>query len=860
MASLINLALNDKRTMNLDTSRNVKPEKPKGYLVNTPLYKVPYVYFQDLAKDTYGIAKGWKGKANDHEIGKQNDVAMKLGILAIAGYLTTLKKSKLPKLMEFVGAGSFLASMALWPKLAIALPLKLRTGVDIQQKYVDSYGRKKNFFQDSQYLAWDLYSKEQIRKIGDKMNVPYDVPNRDEVIKEKARKLSVQGNTLNIVTAGFATPIMAALACNALEPVVEKVKQNYDLIKTQRLMDSRNIYSSSNAASKKARHALEIFLTKNMGSKIETNKQLIDILNLTPHLLMPEYLDKDLDKIFANAQNDITKVYADKIFYHFIEPLTKAGVEKEDVVNAFEKNGLLGAQKDLTSRLKAASSPAETLGEATKEILYKLVDSKINPESAKELKANIGIDGISNVIEGYNRKVLDKKTADKIRNVFVAISNFSSREEILQKWENARFADNADSMGAYSWKNVSKEILSSMGFTPGELKTLASKGPESGKMLAQKMQEIAKDSNRYHKVVTKIAQKIAEYDSVMGENTRLQYKDYVDELCDSAKSALKKSGFISTAEYIGGRPNVVDEAGNILNYKEAFNGTVRRLKKINCDERMMSTKSSLYRFLQTLDLYRRIQDGTFEGSFNEIVKDMGDHTPNFGKVKKLALETILSGGEKAYETKLNLRSTEKNTYETTMRLLYGALPENFVKFSMFEIVDNKKLRAPIIEKALDGTLAETYKAAVNAGFDRVQLNQYRTGMSTSTIRALYEASIQSGKRGKNAVNLVENIKTFMQTFIKNVVNLETPMYRGYGISKHDLEGAMDNLPDRIVSPLVGTSPKEFVRKAAQNAQNSSKWLKMFGISGAVLLVGTVLATLFFGHLPQKEMYMKDGNK
>ena len=133
MVSLIDSA-NNSNLQVLDTSRNVKPDKPKGYLVKTPFYKQPVVYCQDLARDTYGIVKGVKGKANDHELGKQNDVGLKIGAIAIAAYLTSIRLVRLPKMMEWIGAGSFLASMALWPKLAIALPLKMRTGVDIRQK------------------------------------------------------------------------------------------------------------------------------------------------------------------------------------------------------------------------------------------------------------------------------------------------------------------------------------------------------------------------------------------------------------------------------------------------------------------------------------------------------------------------------------------------------------------------------------------------------------------------------------------------------------------------------------------------------------------------------------------------------
>lgn len=66
--------------------------------------------------------------------------------------------------MEFVGLASFLASMAIWPKLAIQLPAKLIHGVNVQQEYEDSFGRKKSFYQDPQFIPWDLYKDEEIQK------------------------------------------------------------------------------------------------------------------------------------------------------------------------------------------------------------------------------------------------------------------------------------------------------------------------------------------------------------------------------------------------------------------------------------------------------------------------------------------------------------------------------------------------------------------------------------------------------------------------------------------------------------------------------------------------------------------------
>ena len=871
MSSLIDSVLNDKRTFYIDSSRNIKPSKPKGYLVNTPLYKTPFVFAEDLAKDTYGVVKGLKGQANDYELGKQNGVGLKLGAAAIAAYLFTFRQAKLPKVMELIGAPVFLASMALWPKLAIATPLKVRTGVDIQQKYVDSYGRKKNFYQDTQYLPWDLYSKEQIDKMGKKMGVPFDVPNRDEVIKEKARKLAVQGNTLWLATAGFATPVMTALTCSALEPVVENVRQSHDLKKTQKAMESFNM-NASYSAPKKVQKAFDTLIESHMGKRFQTNKELIEAINWGEYrtALFPENLEKDLNNLLSNANNDINREYVEKIYNSFEKPLSKAGVDLDDLEKAFKSMNLYGKQDTVVGRFikHCPSSDAMDLREVTKEVLYKLVSEKLSGKDLKNVKSMLADDEIYNVIQSYNRKIIDEKTASQLRGVFNEFSNYFRREEVLKNWENARFGNCADSMTAHSWKKVSDSVFSAMGISGKEINIIKKEGPESAKLFEKKIEELVQSPQKYKKVIAKIAENIAEFDAVNNEASRAQYRDYVDTLCDLSQKELRKLGFTSTADYIGGRPFIYDKAGKILNKKEALSGTVRNYKKVAADFNVLGERASLYRLIQTLDLYKRLNDGTFKSEYNEICKTLSDemknHQPDYEKIVKLAKKVMMKAGAGSHEVKYNLKGRYM-TYKILTRLLYGALPEKFVvDNAIMNMSADKFDRAMISSAAEKDGLKGAYEAAVNLGFDKVQLNRYRTGLADETLQALYEASEKRTAKSGLTVDLVENMKTYMQTFIDKVSNYKSKLYPKMVLSEHNVTGAMKDLPDSmsptLKSKLIGSTVEDMIRKGAQESANKLKWLKMFGISGAVLLTGTVLATLFFGHIPLKEMYMKDGNK
>ncbi len=123
--------------------------------------------------------------------------------------------------MEFVGFATWFASMALWPKI-LGSPIKALKGVDINQEYVDSYGRRKRFFEDAQYLNWDLYNDKDLQKLGDKLGVPTDIKNRKDAVKEKARQVAVQGNTLMMLTAGLQRLLQQPLYATDLKVLLAK--------------------------------------------------------------------------------------------------------------------------------------------------------------------------------------------------------------------------------------------------------------------------------------------------------------------------------------------------------------------------------------------------------------------------------------------------------------------------------------------------------------------------------------------------------------------------------------------------------------------------------------------------------------
>ena len=99
----------------------IKPLPSNGKLVRNNLFDIPAEFFKDVKYDINALRHSVKGEANDHELGRLNDMGMKLGGVAIASYLFTRKSTPLTKVMEFVGLASFFAAMDVWPKLALQL-------------------------------------------------------------------------------------------------------------------------------------------------------------------------------------------------------------------------------------------------------------------------------------------------------------------------------------------------------------------------------------------------------------------------------------------------------------------------------------------------------------------------------------------------------------------------------------------------------------------------------------------------------------------------------------------------------------------------------------------------------------------
>ena len=356
----------------LDNRTFIKPLAGQGKLLSGNIFNSPKDISDSFVYKMKALKHAAKGKANDHELGKINDIGLVAGGLAIATYLFTKRTTNMTKGMEFIGLGSFLASMAIWPVLAIQLPAYLIHGVNIRKKYKDSFGRVKPFYQDPQFIPWDLYSDKEINKIGDRLGVPKNIPNRRDFIQEKMKKIAVQNNTLWMLTAGFATPIMSALICNMTEPYLLKHIDNKQNKKADKILSNLEDYSKKykdNAVTKD----IEEIIKNHSGTPINKEIQglVFDAFTRDMDAVSAESFRKDLTRLLSDGRYSVNEESAKEIVANlktqfagkdFSKEFLEAAIpSEEEIINLLNEKELLGKSLKPVEFVKVSNAIANKI-------------------------------------------------------------------------------------------------------------------------------------------------------------------------------------------------------------------------------------------------------------------------------------------------------------------------------------------------------------------------------------------------------------------------------------------------------------------------------------------------------------------
>ena len=789
----------------------IKPLPSKGRLLNGNIFNAPAIMVKDAVYDVKAFKHAMQGNANDHELGKLNDVGLKLGGLAIAGYLFTKKQTPVTKGMEFVGLASFLASMAIWPKLAIQLPAYLIHGVNVQKQYEDSFGRKKSFYQDPQFIPWDLYSDKEIDKMGNRLRVPKDIPNRRDAIQEKMKKIAIQNNTLWMLTAGFATPVMSALICNQTEPYLAKWLNNRknkkaDLILTN-LDEHSKKYDTHNATNN-----IENQIKLHAGKPI-TEEVINSVADAFDGMdsVTAESFKADLRELMTSNTHTISKDSTKAISKNLKDifkgkPISKDAVDaiipnENDMFNIFKENNFIKTDAD-DKELKAISDKIllavkkniETYNQNRPEA------EQLDFEYIKKLirSHKVNEHPIKSVLNNSTSATFSQEIQANLRNIAKAFDAFNAKTNALNEYAVTKVGSAPETVIANYWNNISKDLLTTLGISPKEIEKVRFDRNLTGELLRNKIESIVSDDATYKKVMKDLVAKVASLDSEIKPSDITTYNEKVDTLFNEFGEFLKDKQFSNTAKAIAG----VNNNDNV--------GTLKNIQKSFVSERLSGVKSSFYRLINTLDFYRRIAKNV-----NSI--DILKQYPREVREELIELCKIIT--------------------------LQGHSSDNATKFYMLRNPHPSDDMSDIVVK--NGKIENKYfgKGAVNTTTD------------IPNDKFFYQRAMQlmfGDKMDKETTEILEGsiIKPNVTEYRENVVKIIGG--ENYFAKPRHRISPVNDAGSEFKFLLTGIAPDELFFKAGQQAFNTRKWLKIFGAFGGVLLGVTVLAQFFFGKMPDKK--------
>lgn len=775
-------------TNGIKTQQYIKPQGAKGKLVSSSIF--PNV--KDTKYNFNALKHGLTGKANDHELGKLNDVGMKVGALALAGYLATQKATPKTKLMEFVGLATFFGAMKLWPKLAIGAPAKAIHGFDPTQEYEDSFGRKKPFFQDAQYQPWDVYSNEQLQKIGDKMGVDKNAQDRNDLTKSNMTKIATKNNTLWMITAGIASAVFSALACNKAEKVIDPALDKVNNEKADKLLQNFDTEAQKRmtSASKDMQKDLDKIFEENKGKTVD-NKLIEKISGRLAKGLDPvteEGVKEDMQNILMNGKSLVNEGLAEKISNgskkvlaqkFSEEQVAKIVPSKEEIVKHFNDNQMMGREVNEDEAMDVRSSVSQLF-------LAKAKEQGMSTEKLKTIKKGVALVA-DKALKSNSASVLDENAMKKVSEIGKAMSELQAKDSVLDDYAQAKVADKPETVIANYWNKTSTSIVKSLGIDFKEMEKVRNNRQLVQGLVRNKMEEVTSDDVKYQKAIGEMANNIAELDKkIKPEDTR-KYVDLVGKTYDDAAGNLYNQGMEATANKL----TALSVGGK---------GSLKRVKQVYFEERVAGVKNSFSRMINTMDVYRRISKGEVpkDGSAREVKEAM----------LELVKQTTLQGHSSDHSIKFYFNRSQDNSTN--------------VDRSDVEIKDGKVVNKYFKEgKGVD--VPEDY------GFYQKAMNfMYNSPMDKDTVEAIKKAGIE-----------------------KDVNKYNSEVYNKIGSADYFTKPNHKTTGDQGASSeykflLLGVAPDEMMTKTVQQSYNSQKWGKTFGTVGAVLTGLTVAAQFLFG--------------
>ena len=818
----------------IKTDELIHPLPAEGHLVHDRLLSIPKFWMKDIAYDIKCVKNGLNGTAKDHETGRLNDVGLKLGGIGIATYLASRTTNPKMRVMEYAGLGTFLASMSLYPMIAINAPSKLVQGFDIGKEYIDDQGRKKSVFQDGNYIPYDMYrgeyTSEDLDIIGDRMGIPRDIKNRDELTKEQMRKIAIQNNTLWMLGAGFATPVMTALICCGLEqilsPAMEIVRNKRynskikDILNQTRDMNLMVDEIESNNLSKKTEKFLTAFKNKEISKK--ELEQLVNTLSQDIDENLKTGIKEDIEKIFKSEKNGF--VLSDN-FAEDIQNIIKSSSNGRNTATFNEVFNL--SKEEIATALANTNAEAKYISEEQlskfKDELKNIFKSKIeakggNTEWLYTQQGNV-IENISKAIQKTPSMFVSENGIQDITNLAKVLGDFKAKDSVLSKCESFKVEHAPETVLANSYKKFENAIFDILDIKFKDLKLMKESEAYTKEIIDKKIQALVSNEEKYSKAVKKLAKVLADNQVMLhgSSETESYLKDLISAIENNYNNTAKRINNIGEGK---------------------FSKTIDKLIKQDVNDELKNTITSRQ------DLFDII-DGLKEPYKPKESPDYGVRATEFAKESS-------NGVGSSKELKINRIIARIQGVENGQRRMMHAL--DIYKRQIPADEYGKHINEAVKDAILTGNSRDnTLKLRTDNNpkyYEDLMRNAYDTPLQQSTKDAMQKAG--DIKNGDVFTRFEKYLKRFRDIIGNNDIDFTKPAHRISGAAEY----SADNTTRMQKFNLVAQNPVDFFKKASKMRFENQKWLRTASAIGGTVLGATVLMQFGFGKIKNPQNIQK----
>lgn len=789
----------------INTTDNIKPITPQGHLINDRLSSMPKFFVKDFLYDLKAVKDGFKGDANDHQLGRLNDVGLKLGGIGIATMLAARTKNPMGRVMEYLGLGAFLASMSLFPKIAIQAPARARYGFDPGLEYIDDQGRKKSVFQDSNYIPFDMYKgeypSEDLDIIGDKLGIPRDIKNRHDLVREQMRKIATQNNTLWMLSAGFATPVMTALICCGLEKVVAPIVET-----------GRNLSYNS-----RIKHALE-----RTAAMAEEEAQ-VNNLSKNVEKLLSDYKGQELPK------NDFDNLV--KIFTKELDSKTSDGIKK-DLEALFKPEIQIKDNKNLPAEMvkyvkaNLSSRNANTLERVfvpTEDEMKKI----LNTNDIEKIRGNLKnlfagkiekeAEADRKFLKTYQHRVIDKLTTelkgktvrvvsdDKIKdtvNFAKIIGEFKQNDKVLDKCKNFKVEHFSETVLGRYYTKFEDTLIKSLNLSFKEMKQMRESDKIAEEIIDRKISELVKNDAKYEKAISKLAKVMSEAEVALNGK--------------SADSSHLK-------DLINAIENNYNNTAKRLNKSGKFSHTIEMLVKEDVGSLASSVNSREELF--------NILDGVAKPVQKEGIEYVKESAKGVGSAKNITVARIIDryqGATNSEKRILHLLDFYKQAADPK-----SGLSEDIIKRGK--------------EALLKATSAE-HTMKLNTINNPDLYKEIMWKVWSGKTDSLTQKAMQEQDKIENG-NIMTRFNKYIKRFRDIIGNNNIDFTKPDHVLDDSLKNYTKSEQTRISKfNLVAQNSVDTFKNAAERRYGNQKWLRKASKIGGVVLGATLLAQVWFGKI------------